>query len=93
MALTKAASGLTGDNIGGDFNMKVLASYYISNIAVLNINSIEYGTNDKIVLSLCTSDKIVKAGITRQVYYTRKGAYINVFKRRLYLHEFIKAGL
>ena len=72
--------------------MKVLATYFISNIAVLNINRIEYGVDDKVILSLCTSDKIIKTGIVRKLYYTRKGAYINVFKRRLYMHEFIKAG-
>ena len=73
--------------------MDILGIYYISNIAVLNVNSIEHGINDRVVLSLCVDDKIIKAGITRQVYYTRKGAYINVFKRRLYMHEFLKAGL
>ena len=73
--------------------MSILGRYYISNIAVLDINNIEYGINDKVILSLRTGDKIIKAGIIRQVYYTKKGGYINAFKRRLYLHEFIKAGL
>lgn len=73
--------------------MKSIASYFVSNICVLNIVNIEYGINDRVILSLCTGDRIIKTGITRQIYHTKKGAYINILKKRLYMHEFIKAGL
>lgn len=69
--------------------MRIIASYSLSAFSAIVITDIHYGIEDTVTSGYYYDGKI--SGLKQRVIHsTAKGAYINVYRRRYYLHNFIR---
>ena len=71
-------------------------SVYVYNFTMdsgLEITDIEYGIDDKVIVSYFWYSWVKEKARKYKIYSTSKGSYFNYKGRRMYLSEFVKRDL